>query len=208
MARRRSTRQSDSKLDGVVKVSAFMIDVIQKPVHIPVPTGLVGAKISTRNTPPLVRQMTSDDDLSANEELMANSKFWDTFIGGPNTMPLKIAGLTVDLAGDVTVGVASSADLTEVVTDGVASSADFTEVITFGVTSSADLHGVVDAGVASTADLAEVVTAGVASLADLVGDVTAGEASLADIAEVAPSADCDGDVTASVTPCRNVENVM
>ena len=49
---------------------------------------------------------------------------------------------------------------------------------------------------ASSADLAEVITAGVASLANLTGDVTT---SLADIAEVAPSADYDGDVTAGVT---------
>ena len=34
-----------------------------------------------------------------------------TFVSGPTSTPLKIARLTVDLAGDVTVGVASSADL-------------------------------------------------------------------------------------------------
>ena len=87
-----------------------MIDVIQEPVDIPVPTGFAVAKISTRNTPPLV------------EEVAADSKFWDTFVGGPTTTPVKIAGLIVDLAGGVTAGVPSSADCAEVVTAGVASS--------------------------------------------------------------------------------------
>ena len=104
-----------------------MIDVIQEPVDIPVTTGLAGAKISTRNTPPLVRQMVSDDDLSADEEVVAKSMFWDTFICGPTSTPLKIAGLTVDLAGDVTVGVASSADLAGDVTVDVAFTADLVE---------------------------------------------------------------------------------
>ena len=40
---RRSTRQSDRKLDSAVKVSALMIDVIQEPVDIHVPTGFGGA---------------------------------------------------------------------------------------------------------------------------------------------------------------------
>ena len=106
-ARRRSTRRTDRKLDGAAKVSALMINVIPEPVVIPVPAGFAGAKTSTRNTPPLVRQMTSEDDLST-DEVVADSKFRDTFVGGPTSMPLKIfAGLTVDLAGDVTVGVAS-----------------------------------------------------------------------------------------------------
>ena len=126
--------------------------------------------------------------------------------------PLKIAGFTVDLAGDVTVGVAPPADLAEVVTVGVASSADLSgyvtvvvassadlaEDVTVGMASSADLTVVASVGVGSTVDLADVVTAGVASLADLAGDVSAGR-SLADIAEVAPSAYYDCDVTASVT---------
>ena len=37
-ARRRSTRQTHRKLDGAVKLSALMIDVIPEP-DIPVPTG-------------------------------------------------------------------------------------------------------------------------------------------------------------------------
>ena len=61
---------SDRKLDGAVKVSASMINVIQEPVDIPVPTGFAGATISTRNTSPLVRQMTLDDDLSVDEEVV------------------------------------------------------------------------------------------------------------------------------------------
>ena len=38
-----STRQTDRKLDGVVKASSLMIDVIPEPVDIPVPTGFAGA---------------------------------------------------------------------------------------------------------------------------------------------------------------------
>ena len=78
-----------------------------------------------------------------------DSKFWDTLVGGPTTTPLKIAGLTVDLAGDVTADVASSADISGVDTVGVASSADLAGVITAGVASPADLAGDVTAGVAS-----------------------------------------------------------
>ena len=87
--------------------------------------------------------MTDDfkDDLSADEEVMADSKFRDTFVGGPTTMPLKFAGLTVDLAGDVTVGVASSDKLAGDVTVGVAPSADLAGDATVGVASSADLAG-------------------------------------------------------------------
>ena len=62
-------------------------------------------------------RMKWDDDLSADEEV----KFWDTFVGRPTSTPLMIAGLNVDLAGDVTVGVASSADLAGDITVGVMS---------------------------------------------------------------------------------------
>ena len=79
-----------------------MIDVIKEPVDIPVPNGFAGAKKSTRNTPPLVRQMTSKDDLSADEEVVADPKFRDTFVGGPTSAAPKIVGLTIDLAGDAT----------------------------------------------------------------------------------------------------------
>ena len=68
-------------------------------------------------------------------------------VSGPTDTALKIAGLTVDLAGDVTVGVAPSADLAGDVTIGVPSSADLAEDVTIGVVSSADLAEVVTAGV-------------------------------------------------------------
>ena len=95
----------DGKLDDAVKASAVMIDVI--PEDIPVPTGLAGATNSTNDIAPLVRQMTSEDDVSADEDVVSDSKFCDTMVGGPTSTPLKIAGLTVDFAGDVTVGVSS-----------------------------------------------------------------------------------------------------
>ena len=151
---KQSTRQTDRKLDDAVKVSAVMIDVIPEPVDIPVNTGLAGAKNSTNDTPPLFRQMTSEDDLSVDEEVVADSKFRDTMVRGPTSTPQKIAGLTADLAGDVTVGVSSSANLAGDVTVGVASSADLAEVFTIGVASSADLAGDVTISVLSPADLA------------------------------------------------------
>ena len=51
-ARRRSTRQTDMKLEGAVKVSAFMIDVISELVDIPVLTGFAGAKKNIRTRQP------------------------------------------------------------------------------------------------------------------------------------------------------------
>ena len=77
----------------MVKVSAILINVIPEPVDIPVPTGLTGAMNSANDTPPLVRQMTSEDDLSA--EVVADSKCRDNVVRGPTSTPLKIAGLTV-----------------------------------------------------------------------------------------------------------------
>ena len=87
-----------------------MIDVIPERVNIPVPTGFTGTKNSIRNTPPLVRQMTSEDELSANEVIVVDPESHDAFVGGPTNTTPTIAGLTVILAGDVTAGVASSAD--------------------------------------------------------------------------------------------------
>ena len=147
-----------------------MIDVIPEPVDIPVPTGFAGAKKSIRNIPPLVRQITSEDDLSADEVVVADPKSRDTFVGGSTSATPKIAGLTVNLAADVTAGVASSADLAGDVTVGVAFSADLARDDTAGVT--------------SLADLAEVVTAGVAPSADPDGDVTAGVKSMEEYKEV------------------------
>ena len=51
-----------------------MIDVIPEPVDIHVPAGFAGAKKSIRNTPPLVQQMTSEDELSANEVIMVGPR--------------------------------------------------------------------------------------------------------------------------------------
>ena len=124
------------KLDGTVKVSAFMIDVI--PEDIPVATVFTGAKKSIRNTPALVQQMTSEDDLSADNVVVADPKSCDTFVVGLTSTTPNIAWLTVNLAGDVTAGVESSADLAEVVTAGVAHSSDLAEVVTAGVAHSAD----------------------------------------------------------------------
>ena len=87
--------------------------------------------------------MTSEDDLSPDEEVTADPKFRDTFVGGPTSTSPKIAGLTVDLAGDVTVGVAPSADLAEVVTVGVAPLADYDGDVTAGVTSMEECGNVV-----------------------------------------------------------------
>ena len=187
----------------MVKVSAVMIDVIPELVDIPVPTGLAGAKNSTNDTPPLAQQMTSEDDLSADEEVVADSKFRDTMVGGPTSMPMKIAGLTVDFAGDVTVGVSSPADHAGDVTVVVASSTDLAGDVTVGVASSADLAKVVTVGVASSGDLAGDVTVTVSPQADLAGDVTIGVASSADLAEdvivgVASSADPASVVTAGL----------
>ena len=75
----------DSRIDGAVKLSALMIDVIPELVDIPVATGFTGAKKSTRNAPPLVRQMTSEDFLSADEKVMDGQEFRDTFFHGPTS---------------------------------------------------------------------------------------------------------------------------
>ena len=130
--------------------------------------------------------MTSEDDLSADDVVVTDPKSRDTFVGGPtSTTPkmAKMAVLNVNLAEDVTAGVASSVDLAEVVTVGVASSADLDKYVTAGVASLADLAGDVTAGVASLGDLAEVVTIGVAPSADPDGDVTAGVTSMEEYKE-------------------------
>ena len=106
--------------------------------------------------------MTLENDLSADEEVVADSKCRNNVVGAPTSMPLKIAGLTIDIAGDVTVGVSSPVDLVGDVTVGVASPADLAGDITVDVASSANLAGDVTAGVASSADPVSVVTAGVA----------------------------------------------
>ena len=110
----RLTRQSNRQLVDAVKVSAVIIDVFPEPVDSPVPTGLTGANSSTNNTLPLVRQMASEDNLSMEEDVVANLKFCYSVVGGPTSMPMKIDGLIVDLAGDITVGVSSRPILLEV----------------------------------------------------------------------------------------------
>ena len=95
--------------------------------------------------PPLVRQMTPEDELSANEVIVVD----------PTSTTPSIAGLTVNLAEVVTIGVASSADLAEVVTVGVASSADCAEVVTTGVSPSAAPDGEVIAGMTSMEEYGE-----------------------------------------------------
>ena len=69
-----------------------MIDVIPEPVASPVPTGFAGAKKSIRNTPPLVRQMMSEDELSANEVIVVDLRSRDTVVGGPTSTTPTIAG--------------------------------------------------------------------------------------------------------------------
>ena len=52
-----------------------MIDMIPELVSSPVPAGLAGANSSTNNTPPLVRQLASEDDLSLEEVVVADLTF-------------------------------------------------------------------------------------------------------------------------------------
>ena len=127
-----------------------MIDMIPELVDIPVPTGFAGAKNSTNNMPHLVRQMTS-------EEVVADSKFRDAVVGGPTSTPLKIAGLIVYLAGDITVGLLSPADLAGDVTVGVSFPANLAGDVTIHLSSLADLAGDVTVSVASPADLADLL---------------------------------------------------
>ena len=155
----------DRKLDDAVKVYAVMIDVIQEPVDISVPTALAGAKNSITNTPPLIRQMASEDDLYVDNEVEADSTFCDTVSGGPTSTPLEIVVWRrpcwryhrrcvyspADLAGDVTIGVLAPADHTKNITVGVSSRPTLLD--TSEVAFSADI-----AEVASSADLADVAS--------------------------------------------------
>ena len=86
---------------------------------------------------------------------MADLNSCDSVVGGPTSMPLKIAEMIVDLAGDVTVGVSSLADPAGDVTVGVSSLADLAGDVTVGVSSPADLAGGDTIGVAPSA-VAEV----------------------------------------------------
>ena len=62
-----------------------------------------------------------------------------------------------NLAGDVTIGVATLADLAGVITVSVASSADLAGDVTVGVTSSANPASVVTVGVASMEECGDSV---------------------------------------------------
>ena len=121
---------------------------------------------------------------SAEKVVVADLNFCNSVVGGPTSTPLKSAGLIVDLAEDVTVGVSSPADLAGSVTVGVL----FPAYLAGGVGAAPSAV----AEVVSSSNIAEVVhsaaLAELASSADLAGDVTASVASSA-ISEVASSAD-------------------
>ena len=117
----RSTRQSDRQPVDTVKVSAVMVDVTPEPVDSPVPAGLAGADGSTNSVPPLARQVALEDDLSMEEEVVADLDFGDSVVGGPTSTFLRSADMIADLAVDVTISVSSPADLAGDVTIGVSS---------------------------------------------------------------------------------------
>ena len=119
----RSTRQSDRQPVDTVSVSAVMVEVAPDLVDSPVPAGLAGADSGTGSTPLLVRQVAWEDDLSMEEEAVADLDICDSVVGGPTSTFLRSADMIVDLAGDVTVIVSSPADLAGDVTVGVTSSA-------------------------------------------------------------------------------------
>ena len=108
-----------------------------EPVNSPVPTGLAGANSSTNNTPPLVRNLASEDDPPLQEVVVANLNFCNYVVGGPISVPLKSAALLVDFAGDVTVGVSSLTELAGDVTVGVLFPANLAGGVTVGVAPSA-----------------------------------------------------------------------
>ena len=146
--------------------------VIPEPVDSHVPCRLAGANSSTNNTPPLVWQLASEDDLSMEEVVVADLNFCNSVVGGPTSTPLNSAGLIVDLAGDVTVGVSSPAELAGDVTVGVSSPANLAGYVTVCVSFPADLAGDVTVGVSFPAEIAGDVTVGVSSPANLAGYVT------------------------------------
>ena len=177
----------------MVKVSAVLIDMIPEPVDSPVPIGLASANSSINNKSPLVRQMASEDNFYMEEVVVADLDICDYVVGGPTSTCLKSAGVIVDLAGGVTVGVSSPADLAGDITVVVSSTADLAGGVTVGVVLSAV------AEVPSSADIAEVasdvagdVTVGVTSLADPAGVVTTGVA-FREECEVPSGSVCDYD---------------
>ena len=73
-----STRQSDRQPVEAVKVSAVMVDVTPEPVDSPV---LAGADRNTNSTPPFARQVALEDDLSMEEEVVADFNFRNSVVG-------------------------------------------------------------------------------------------------------------------------------
>ena len=116
------------------------------------------------------------------------------------------AASLADLAGVVTVGVASlaNAGAASLADAGVASPADLAGVVTVGVASLTDAvaASLADAGVASPADFAWVVTVRVASLAD------AGAASLADAGVTLLAGLASGMMNMTVPVCERTEEVI
>ena len=149
--------------------------------------GEVKASALAINVIPSRRQRTLKDELCTNEVIV---------FGPAGDVAVGVAS-SADLAGDVTVGVTSLADLAGDVIIGVTSSDDLAGDVTVGVTSSADLAGDITVGVASSADLAGVVAVGAASSAELAGDATV---------SVASSANHAGDVTVGVTSSALLES--
>ena len=167
LAGSRWTRLSDRQPVDVVRVSAVMVAVTPElatpePVDSPAPAGLAGSDGGTSSAPLLVWQVALEDDLSMEEEVVADLDFCESVVGGPTSTFLRSADMIIYLAGDVTVGVSSPADLAGDVTIGVSSTADLAGGVTVGVASLADLAGNFTVSVTSLADLASVVTTGAA----------------------------------------------
>ena len=209
----RATQQSDRQHVEAVKVSVVLVDVTPELVDSPVPTGLAGNDGETNRMPPLVWQAALEDGLSMKEEVVAGVNY---VVGGPTSTFLSSVDGIVDLAGDITVSMSSSADLAGVTVGvtypadaGVASPAYLAGGVTIGVAPLA-YAGVASpadfAEVASSADLAGDITIGVLSVAKLVGGVTIREASPAN-AGVASPADLAGGVTVGVTFMADAEVV-
>ena len=196
-AHHRSSLRTDGKLDGVVKVSALMIDVIPEPVDIPVPTGFGGAKDSIRNTPPLVWKMTSKDELSVNKVMVDRPPQPRILLGWPVALlemsPLVWCTRPTSLKSSPSVWchrptLLETSPLVWRPRPNLWSRHHRCRVLGRACWRCHRQCGVL--GRPCWSCHRWVVTIGVASSAELAGDVTA---------SVAPSADPDGDVTASVT---------
>ena len=78
-----------------------MVEVTPQPVDSSVPAGLASADGNTNSMPFLVWLVASEDDLSMEEEVVADLDFCDSVVGGPTSTFLRSADVIVDLAGDV-----------------------------------------------------------------------------------------------------------